>query len=159
MFYDKQAAMILDGSWIVGGIKDPDTTTVLPVPCAPGGKKDPSDIIGGFSSGFYISKKAWDDPARRDAAVKFVQYMTSNEAIAMFAKVAGAPAADVPTPEGLTAVMEAESRWWPGQEYRYAYRLTPEQEAWTYLVSMIGSIADGQVTPEEVLQEVVNKNK
>ena len=33
------------------------------------------------------------------------------------------------------------------------------KEAWTYLVSMIGSIADGQVTPEEVLQEVVNKNK
>lgn len=160
MFYDKQAAMILDGSWIVGGIKDPDTTTVLPVPCAPGGKKDPSDIIGGFSSGFYISKKAWDDPARRDAAVKFVQYMTSNEAIAMFAKVAGAPAADVPTPEGLTAVMEAGIKM-GGQAKNIDMPIDSRlsKEAWTYLVSMIGSIADGQVTPEEVLQEVVNKNK
>ena len=82
-------AMILDGSWIVGGIKDPDTTTVLLFHVHPAASKDPSDIIGGFSSGF-ISPKAWDDPARRDAAVKFVQYMTSNEAIAMFAKVAGA---------------------------------------------------------------------
>ena len=96
MFYDKQAAMILDGSWIVGGIKDPQTTTVLPVPPTPNGKKDPTDIIGGFSAGFYISRKAWDDPAKRDAAVKSVQHMTSNEAISMFAKVAGAPAADVP---------------------------------------------------------------
>jgi len=160
MFYDKQAAMILDGSWIVGGIKDPDTVTVLPVPCAPGGKKDPSDIIGGFSTGFYISRKAWDDPDKRDAAVKFVQYMTSNEAISLFAKVAGAPAADVPSPEGMTAVMEAGIKM-GGQAKNIDMPIDSRlsKEAWTFLVSSIGSIADGQVTPEEVLQEVVNKNK
>ena len=86
--------------------------------------------------------------------------MTSNEAIAMFAKVAGAPAADVPTPEGLTAVMEAGIKM-GGQAKNIDMPIDSRlsKEAWTYLVSMIGSIADGQVTPEEVLQEVVNKNK
>jgi len=160
MFYDKQAAMILDGSWIVGGIKDPQTTTVLPVPPTPNGKKDPTDIIGGFSAGFYISRKAWDDPAKRDAAVKFVQHMTSNEAISMFAKVAGAPAADVPAPGGLTPVMEAGIKL-GGQAKHIDMPIDSRlnKEAWTYLVSMIGSIADGQATPENVLTVVINKNK
>lgn len=160
MFYDKQAAMILDGSWIVGGIKDPETTTVLPVPPTPGGKKDPSDIIGGFSSGFYISKKAWDDPVKRDAAVRFVEHMTSKDAISKFAKVAGAPAADVPTPEGLTPVMEAGIKL-GGQAKHIDMPIDSRlsKEAWTYLVSMIGSIADGQATAEDVLTEVVNRNK
>lgn len=33
-----------------------------------------------FEYGYYIARSAWEDPELRDAAVEFVQYMTSNEA-------------------------------------------------------------------------------
>lgn len=160
MFYDKKAAMILDGSWIIGGMKEPETVVVLPVPPTPGGKKDPSSIIGGFSSGFYISTNAWNDPDKRDAAVKFVMHMTSKNAISLFAKVAGAPAADVPAPEGITEVMKAGiAMGGQAKEIDMPIDSRMSKEAWTFLVSSIGAIADGQLTPEEVLNEVVNKNK
>lgn len=35
--------------------------------------------------GYYITKAAWDDPDKRDAAVKFVEYMTSDELVPVFA--------------------------------------------------------------------------
>lgn len=89
MFIDGKAAFLIDGSWKVGGIEsmtdDIDNFTVTYVP----GKNDraSTDIIGGLSSGYYITKKAWDDPAKRAAAVDFVSYMTSDEMVSMFAQV------------------------------------------------------------------------
>ena len=36
--------------------------------------------------GYYITQKAWEDEAKRDAAVKFVEYMTSDDMVAKFAQ-------------------------------------------------------------------------
>ena len=35
--------------------------------------------------GYYITKKAWDDPEKRAAAVDFVEYMTTDEMVSKFA--------------------------------------------------------------------------
>lgn len=89
MFIDNKAAFLIDGSWKVGGIEslttNIDNFTVTYVP----GKNDrkTTDIIGGLSSGYYITKKAWDDPDKRAAAVDFVTYMTSDEMVSKFAQV------------------------------------------------------------------------
>ncbi len=99
MFLDGKAAFLIDGSWKTGGIVNAfcdedgnvtdqeglDNFTVSYVP----GKNDrkATDIIGGLSSGYYITKKAWDDPAKREAAVSFVTYMTSDEVVSAFAGV------------------------------------------------------------------------
>ena len=50
------------------------------------GERKNTDIISGLSSGYYITKKAWDDPEKRDAAVQFVEYMTSDEMVTEFAQ-------------------------------------------------------------------------
>lgn len=89
MFIDGKAAFLIDGAWKVGGIEGLtdkiENFTVTYVP----GKNDrkTTDIIGGLSSGYYISKKAWDDPDKRAAAVEFVTYMTSDEMVSKFAQV------------------------------------------------------------------------
>lgn len=89
MFIDNKAAFLIDGSWKVGGIEglttNIDNFTVTYVP----GKNDrkTTDIIGGLSSGYYITKKAWDDPDKRAAAVDFITYMTSDEMVSKFAQV------------------------------------------------------------------------
>lgn len=100
MFVDGKAAFLIDGSWKVGGIvsacqSDPDDAATLDtdklanfdVTYVPGSDtRKATDLIGGLSMGYYITKKAWDDPAKREAAVSFVSYMTSDEVVPIFAQ-------------------------------------------------------------------------
>ena len=87
MFIAGKAAFLIDGSWKVGGIEsltdNIDNFTVTYVP----GKNDrkSTDIIGGLSSGYYITRKVWDNPEKREAAVNFVKHMTSDEMVSKFA--------------------------------------------------------------------------
>lgn len=87
MFMDGKAAFLVDGSWKAGGIKEAaanlDDFTVTYIPGK--GDRKATDIIGGLSSGYFITKKAWDDPAKKAAAVSFVEFMTSDENVAKFA--------------------------------------------------------------------------
>lgn len=86
LFCQGKAAFLIDGSWKIGGIKGAvtniDDFTVTYVPGK--GDRKSTDILGGLSSGYFISKKAWDDPAKRAAAVSFVQYMTTDEMVSKF---------------------------------------------------------------------------
>ncbi len=63
---------------------DDETFSVTYVPG--NGDRKATDLIGGLSMGYYITKKAWDDPAKRDAAVSFVEYMTSDDVVPVFAQ-------------------------------------------------------------------------
>lgn len=86
-FLDGKAAFLVDGSWKMGTIiqkaKNVDDFSVTYVPGK--GNRKGSDMIGGFSSGWYITRKAWEDPDKQRAAVEFVSYMTSDEVISDFA--------------------------------------------------------------------------
>lgn len=100
MFTQDKAAFLVDGSWKVGGIaaacqSDPDDPSTLDtemldkftVTYVPGkGERKATDLIGGLSMGYYISTAAWEDEAKRDAAVSFVETMTSDENVAKFAQ-------------------------------------------------------------------------
>ena len=101
LFMADKAAFLIDGSWKVGGIvgacqsdpEDPSTLdaekldnyTVTYVP-GKGGIRKTTDLIGGLSMGYYVTTKAWENEAVCDAAVKFVEYMTSDEIIPVFAQ-------------------------------------------------------------------------
>ena len=100
MFTESKAAFLIDGSWKVGGIagacqSDPGDASTLDtekldkftVTYVPGkGDRKATDLIGGLSMGYYISTAAWEDDAKRDAAVSFVEHMTSDEMVAKFAQ-------------------------------------------------------------------------
>ena len=100
MFTEGKAAFLIDGSWKVGGIvgacqSDPNDPATLDsakldkfdVTFVPGkGDRKATDLIGGLSSGYFITRKAWDDPAKRAAAVSFVEYLTSDEQVPKFAQ-------------------------------------------------------------------------
>lgn len=87
MFIEDKAAFLIDGSWKVGGIESStDDISKFTVSYVPGkNNRKTTDIIGGLSSGYYITKKAWNDPEKRAAAVSFVEYMTSDEMVSKFA--------------------------------------------------------------------------
>jgi len=88
-FLDGEAAFLIDGSWKIGAIisnaENVDDFTVTYVPGK--GERKNTDIIGGFSSGWYITTKAWEEPSKRQAVVEFISHMTSDEAISDFASV------------------------------------------------------------------------
>lgn len=99
LFKSGDAAMILDGSWFAGNFSE--TTTVkaskmkmMPFPAIPTSQGGKNEVYmqSGFTSGFYISMKAWNDPVKRDLAVKLVEKMTSTAAITKFAESGGIPA-------------------------------------------------------------------
>lgn len=120
LFTQDKAAFLLDGSWKVGGIagacqSDPDDPSTLDaealdkfdvtfVPSKNDVRKA-SDLIGGFSMGYYITKKAWDDPEKQAAAVDFVNYMTSDDMILKFAQHSASPLKEAP--EADTSVMNS----------------------------------------------------
>jgi raffinose/stachyose/melibiose transport system substrate-binding protein len=96
LFYSGEAAFMLDGSWLVNTIKSKcyvdgeldeellSNFTVVNFPAKDEERKS-TDMIMGISSGWYISRKAWNDPEKRAACVDFVKFMTSDEMVSHFA--------------------------------------------------------------------------
>lgn len=160
LFRNEQAAMILEGSWFIGGCSEElqGKMTVLPMPAAPGGAKDPSSIVGGFSSGYYLSRAAFESDSKREAAVALLDYLTTADAIKEIAQAnGGSPSAPVVVDglpqvavDGHTMAANAKALSMPIDS-----RLTPE--AFNYIVKEgVPFIAFGERTAEEVLAEVKN---
>lgn len=159
LFKNKQAAMQLDGSWYAGGVPDQDNTVLCAFPVIPGGKAPAGFMVGGISSGFYITKKAWDDPDKRDAAVKFVMAHTNSKSVATYWGGNGQAAAAVEPLDSMTPLGVS------GMEYSQAAtsikaptdsRLS--QEAYNTLVAGIVDVSTGAKTPEDLLNEVLSIN-
>ena len=101
LFTGDKAAFLIDGSWKIGGIAaavdDIENFTVVNVPGK--GERLTTDEIGGLSMGYYITRKAWDDEEKRDAAVSFVSFMTSDEVVSRFAGVSATALKEGTTPD------------------------------------------------------------
>ena len=65
------------------------------------------EAIGGISMGYFITKKAWDDPAKQAAAVEFVQHMTSDEVMSTFVTTEVTALKNGASPSGLNALQQA----------------------------------------------------
>ncbi len=159
LFINKQAAMQLEGSWYAVGIPDQDNTVVVAFPAIPGSKAPAGAMVGGISSGFYITKKAWEDPDKRDAAVKFVMAHTNKEAVTAYWGGNGQAACAVEPIDNMTPLGIS------GFEYSSAAVsiLAPtdsriSQEAYNTLIAGIVGVSTGDKTPEDLLNEILTIN-
>ncbi len=85
MMADDEAAFLIDGSWKLGWFKDNadvDNYTVTYVPAK--GQREATDMIGGISMGYYITRQAWEDEEKQKAAVDFVSAMTTDAVVSNF---------------------------------------------------------------------------
>lgn len=162
LFIQGKAAMILEGSWFIGRCEDPlkDKMTVIPMPAA-SDKMDPTSIVAGFSTGYYVSTSAYEDSAKQKTIIDLVSYLTTAQSIKEHAAVnGGSPAAKVVVEglneifvEGHTMVANANTLNMPIDS-----RLNPE--AFNVIVKDgIPFIVEGQKTPEEVLQATKKANE
>lgn len=89
-FLEGKSAFYVDGSWKMGGIKEGtdniDNFTVTYVPR--NGDRKSTDMVAGLSSGWYISRKCWEDEKKRDAAVDLIETFISDESVSKFAGTA-----------------------------------------------------------------------
>ncbi len=159
LFKNKEAAMQLDGSWYAGGIPDQENTVVVEFPVIPGGKAQPKAMVGGISSGFYITKKAWNDPDKREAAVNFVMAHTSKEAISAYWGGNGQAAAAVEPLDFMTSLGVS------GLEYSSAATSISSptdarisQEAYNTLIAGIVDVSTGAKSSTDLLNEVLAIN-
>ncbi len=110
LFKSGQAAMILDGSWFAGGIEgtsvDPDETIMMPFPAIPEseGGMNKYFMQSGFTSGFYITRQAWEDEAKRELAIEFIKAQTNTEAIEAYAGLGGIPSDPSAVVEDLNGI-------------------------------------------------------
>jgi raffinose/stachyose/melibiose transport system substrate-binding protein len=83
MFLAKQAAMTISGTWLANGIPEEawNSTVVIPFP-AYRADADSKAVVGGITMGFYLTRSAWEDEAKRAPAVSLLEYLTRPEAAA-----------------------------------------------------------------------------
>ncbi|WP_461809931.1 ABC transporter substrate-binding protein [Faecalimonas sp.] len=84
LFRKGEAAMQLEGSWYassLSGTKMDDNVTVVSFPGVPNQKAKKNALIGGIFSGFYITRRAWNNPKKRELAVRFVEAHTKRESL------------------------------------------------------------------------------
>lgn len=150
MFINKQAAMLLDGSWRANGVAQEnwDTTIVLPFPPY-NEEADPSAIIGGTSMGFYISKRAWDDEEKRDAAVSLLAHLTSDEARARLGFTFGG--------EMLKSAITLTGTAAENGSLAFPIGDVMDSGARSFWFSQIPAIADGTADIRDVLEETIKR--
>lgn len=110
MFGNGEAAFLIDGSWKIGYFtaNHADTLKDYAVAYVPAkGQRKATEAIGGISMGYFITRRAWDDPARREAAVRFVSHMTSDEVLSTFVTTEVTALVSGARPEGLNVLQQS----------------------------------------------------
>lgn len=91
LFQEKKAAMIVQGSWYIGYFDRLDESVdIVYFPTFPDGNAPPRTMVYGLGNGcFHISSAAYNDPAKQEAAVKLLEFLTAKETAAVFAQNTG----------------------------------------------------------------------
>lgn len=159
LFRDKKAAMQLEGSWYTGNIEDKENTVVVAFPGIPDQKAEAGSMVGGLSSGFYITRKAWDDPDKRDAAVKFVTAHTCQSGVQRYWEATGAvsqTAVEVTPIEGATPFDESIAAYTSSAAAIIAPTDARIGDAYKTLLSEIVKVSTGAVTSEDAINEAIS---
>ncbi len=147
LFREKEAAMMVDGSWFAATIPQEswDSTYMIPFPVY-GQGAEYAVSAGDMTMGFYISRAAWEDPQRRDAVVQLMKALTTPEMQSQLSYAFGDTLRDsynymVDNLRGLCPPI--------------ADAMTPEaREAW---FKAVPGIADGSVDPAALLRDLMDR--
>ena len=162
MFGEGEAAFLIDGSWKVGYFtgNHEDTLEDYVISYVPGkGDRPASDAIGGISMGYFITRKAWDDPEKREAAVEFVSYLTSDEVLSKFVTTEVTALVNDAKPEGLNVLQQSAADANAAiTGVAGAVQDTITSEAKGDLFGNIQNVVTGKMTAEEAVASAIALN-
>ncbi len=167
LFIQKKAAMIVQGSWLIGeeGIDaDDKSIEIIPFPAFAHGKADPSAIIYGCGNGiFHISQNAWEDEQLRGHAIDLLDTLTSVESAVIFS-ASGGFISNVEIPKqqmnsstiygkGERLIKDATQLIGPTDSFI-------DRNLWeNILIDQFPDILQGNISPEFVLKRIEEKMK
>ena len=147
LFHSGKAAMRVDGVWFAHQMTEAEMnrSAVLPAPRwgEAGGEVS---YIGGVSMGFYLTRRAYEQPAIREKAVALLAWLTSEESRR---KLSGG---------SLTGRLQESAAELIGAD---RVMLSPIQDAMNagarevWLMECVPAVAEGRMTPEECWRRVM----
>lgn len=162
LFGEGEAAFLIDGSWKCGYFSEnhADTLEDYVVCCVPGkGDRPATDAIGGISMGYFITRKAWEDPAKQAAAVEFVSQLTSDEVLSTFVTTEVTALKNGASPEGLNAIQQSAADCNANVTGVVgAVQDTITAEAKGDLFGNVQKVVTGQMTAAEAVESAMNLN-
>ncbi|HEX3038484.1 MAG TPA: ABC transporter substrate-binding protein [Oscillospiraceae bacterium] len=159
LLYDNKAAFAIDGSWKIGDFqkkvaKNLDDFTVTYVPAQ--NQRKATDLIGGLSMGYFITKKAWNDPAKQKACVDFVKAMTTDSVVSTFGATAVTALKNGTTASNLDSLQQAAIAMTKGATGIVAATQDGmAQPARTALFADVKNIAAGKTTADKALDSAL----
>jgi len=162
LFMDKKAAMQLSGSWYVADIEDTENTVVIAFPGVPDQKVESHTMLAGISTGFYITRKAWDDPEKREMAVEFVMAHTrQSSAQRYWESIGGASQATVEvTPiKDATPLAKSIADYINSASVIVSPTDSRIGDAYKTLVANIVKVSKGLKTSEDAINEALDTMK
>ena len=161
LFNAGDAAFLIDGSWKVGyftqNAADINDFAIAYVPAK--GDRKASEAIGGISMGYFITTKAWNDPAKREAAVKFVEMLTSDETLSTFVTTEVTALKNGAKPAGLNPLQQSAADANANvSAIAGAVQDLLTAEARGSLFANVQNIVTGKISAEEALAEALKLN-
>lgn len=158
LFVNKEAAMMLDGSWAAGSVQSAEHVQVAYMPAIDGGIRKKTDIISGFSMGYYITQKAWEQ--KKEAAVAFVNAMAGEEALLLFnANGSASPGPKLKTEETTEFVESTETFIESATAYVPALQDSFGKEAREYLFTHVLDVLSDKMDSVTVVDEFFRLNR
>ncbi len=160
MMADNQAAFLIDGSWKIGWFQENANVEDFTVTYVPGaGERKATDIIGGLSMGYYITRKAWEDPAKRQAAVDFVTAMTTDEVVSTFGATAitALKNGTVPPADADNLIKDALTMTKGSTGISGATQDGLKAEARADLFANVKNIVEGKITAADAITSALSK--
>lgn len=162
LFGDGEAAFLIDGSWKVTHFVDnyPEHLEKFAISYVPAkGERKASEAIGGISMGYFITRKAWDDPAKRAAAVEFIMHMTSDEVMSSFVTTEVTALKNGASPSGLNPLQQSAADANANiTGVIGAVQDTISGEAKTDLFGNVQNVVTGAMTAEEAVASAIALN-
>lgn len=162
MFGEGEAAFLIDGSWKVGYFtgNHGDNLEDYAISYVPGkGERSASEAIGGISMGYFITRKAWEDPAKREAAVEFVSYLTSDDVLSRFVTTEVTALVNGAKPAGLNLLQQSAADANAAiTGIAGAVQDTITSEAKGDLFGNIQNVVTGKMTAEEAVASAIALN-
>lgn len=163
LFGNGKAAFLVDGSWQVGHLGElyGDKIEDMAVRFVPAkGERKATEGIGGISMGYFITRKAWKDPEKRDAAVQFVEMLTSNEILSTFIKTEVTALIEGASPVGLNSLEQSAAETNAQlTEVSPAVQDAISAEAKSTLFTNIQKVVTGQMTAEKAVAMAIQRNE
>lgn len=156
-FFSGQAAMYLMGTWLIGDLRlqAPNLNLdIIRFPAVPGGKGDPTMLLGAPQTVHCVSANA--KPDQKAAALKLIDYLARDQVVCDFVKQVGDVIVfDVPLPKGSydPVIEKVIKEIGKARFLQMAYdQYSPPEFAAAHLQAM-GALFAGKMTPEEVARK------